>query len=228
MQVISTDMLMDMRELPFLASAVVALLGLFLYLAGWMTYRFWVVLATTFAAGVYGLRAGPEYGLQPIIAGLLLSVAAGCLALSLARVAIFGWYGLVCWYLTLQIAPQVAIPLVCLLAGGLFTVVFYRLCVMMLTSAVGMILLTYGGLDVAYRIAGFSAIPWINTNPTAVQSGYLSSILVGVVLQHSVEKSHKKYKTWKNEYKEWQKKKTKDGASKRGPLAWLPGLRRAG
>jgi hypothetical protein len=228
MQIISGDMLADMRELPFLASSVLALLGLVLYLAGWMTYRFWVVLATTFGAGLYGLRVGPDFGLQPIIAGLLMAVAAGCLALSLARVAIFVWYGLVCWYVVQQFAPQLAVPLVCILAGGLFTVLFHRLCIMMLTSAAGMLLLTYGGLDLADRMAGFSAVNWLNANATTAQITYLASILVGVVVQHMIEKNQKKYRKLKDEYREFQKKKGKETSPKRGVLAWVPSLRKAG
>jgi hypothetical protein len=230
MQIISGEMLTDMRELPLLASAVLTIIGLCLYLAGWMTYRFWVVLATTFGAGLFGLRMGPEYGLQPIVAGLMLAVAAGCLALALARVAIFGWYGLVCWYLVQWLAPQFAIPVVCIVAGGLFTVLFYRLCVMMLTSAAGMICLAYGGLDLAERVAGLSTIHWIADNAMAVQIGYFASILVGVVLQHRIESSHKKYSAWKADYADWQKKKgaPAGGGVKRKLLAWLPKLRKAG
>jgi hypothetical protein len=234
MQIISSEMLTDMRELPLVASAVLFVLGLCLYLTGSMTYRFWVVLATTFGAGLYGLSVGSDYGVQPIVAGLLLAVAAGCLALALARVAIFGWYGLVCWYAVQRFAPQFAVPVVCIIAGGLFTVLFYRICVMMMTSAAGMICLAYAGLDLADRVGGLSSIHWVADNSAAVQFGYLASILVGAVLQQRVEQSHKKYKAYRSDYAEWQQKKKSSSGGNASPaalrklLAWLPRMKKAG
>jgi hypothetical protein len=135
-----------------------------------------------------------------------------------------------CWYLVQRYAPQFAIPVVCVVAGGLFTVLFYRLCVMMLTSAAGMICLAYGGLDLAERVAGISTLHWLADNASAVQLGYLGSIFVGMMLQHRIEISQKKYSAWKADYAEWQKKKStpSGGGMKRRLLAMLPKLRKAG
>jgi hypothetical protein len=226
MHVILPDLMAEMRDLPLLAPSLVALVGVLLWTTGWMAHRFWIVLATTFAAGMVGLRVGPDYGLQPIVAGLLLAAGAGCLALALARVAIFIWYGLVCWYLVQQYAPQLAVPVVCILIGGFFTVVFYKFCVMMLLSAAGMVLTGYGGLELVDRFLGVNAVRLVAENLGVINSGYLGSILIGALVQHVVEKNHKKYKAWRADYMEWKKKKSA-GAGGKSLLAWLPRLRRA-
>src|SRR4029077_18341819 len=64
-------------------------IGLLLWLLGGWGHRFCIVLVTTLVAGVGGLYYGPQWGLQPLVAGLLLGVAAGALALALVRVLIF-------------------------------------------------------------------------------------------------------------------------------------------
>ena len=67
-------------------------LGFFLWLLGWYGHRFWIVLFTTVIAGVVGLASARVAGVQPFVAGLLLAIAAGTLALSLSRLLGF-WSG---------------------------------------------------------------------------------------------------------------------------------------
>src|SRR4051794_17622857 len=89
MQLVIPEILADARNLSmgFVIGGLVT--GVFLWLFGWWSHRFWVVLTTTVLAGIYGLYEGPAFRAQPIAAALMLSLAAGLLALSLVRVLAF-------------------------------------------------------------------------------------------------------------------------------------------
>src|SRR5688572_18899329 len=89
MQLLDLEILGLTKQLspPLLVAAL--LVGLFLWTFGAFTHRFWMAMGVTVAAGVAGLFAGRDFGVQPLVAALLLALAAGVLALSLARVALF-------------------------------------------------------------------------------------------------------------------------------------------
>src|SRR6266849_4882114 len=85
-QLVAPDILAEARGLPTALSGTGVAFGLLLWALGWRLHRFWIVLATTVIAGVYGLASGTAPGVQPLVVALLLAVAAGMLALPLARV----------------------------------------------------------------------------------------------------------------------------------------------
>jgi hypothetical protein len=227
MPLIAPDLLADMRDLPPAALGVLVAVGLLIWSSGWWTHRFWLVLATTFGAGLAGLRWGPDLGIQSVAAGLLAAIAAGCLALSLARVAVFTAYGLACWYLMQLFQPQWAIPAACILAGGLLSMVFYRLSLMLLTSGVGMLLTAYGGLVLAERFIPFDAVRWVTGSTHTVEVAYLAGVFVGVVIQYWIERSRRRYRRWQEHLEELREQRRDlelDGRVRRG---WFSG-RRAG
>jgi hypothetical protein len=130
MQVLSPDVFADLLELPLAALGIIAALGAAIALTGWRWHRFWLTITVSLISGLIGIRQAPVWGIeQPIMAGVLLATAAGCLALSLARVGMFLAYGLTIWYAMKRFAPPYAIPAICICAGGLFSVLFYRFCV---------------------------------------------------------------------------------------------------
>src|SRR5579884_1047995 len=76
MQFLAPDILEEARTLsPFLSGAGVAI-GFLLWMLGGRTHRFWLALTVTLAAGLLGLALGRDYGMQPLVAGLLLAVSA--------------------------------------------------------------------------------------------------------------------------------------------------------
>src|SRR5437762_2445800 len=89
MYLVSPDILREARELPVSLLSLGVLIGVLLWMLGAYSHRFWLVLAMTVGAGIHGLLYGPAYGMQPLVAGLLLAVATGALALSLVRVLVF-------------------------------------------------------------------------------------------------------------------------------------------
>src|SRR5262245_17173655 len=89
MHLIAPDILEAGKDLSVAACGVGMGIGAAIWMLGGLSQRFWMVMLITLGAGVYGLSIGDAFGVQPLVAGLLLAVAGGLLALSLVRVAAF-------------------------------------------------------------------------------------------------------------------------------------------
>jgi hypothetical protein len=150
-------------------------IGLLLWLLGWWGHRFWIVLLSTVGAGLYGLDAGPIFGLQPLVAGLFLAVTAGVLALTLVRILAYAAGGLAALMVVRALAPMWDQPLLCFLAGGLIGLLLFRLWTMALTSFAGTLLMVYAGLCLAGQLGKWEVVPWVE------QQGLLLNWLCGVV-----------------------------------------------
>src|SRR5262249_11401902 len=149
MTLVLPEVLVEVRGLSPLLLVIGLAIGLFLWLGGWWSYRFWAVLGTTVVAGVFGLYEAPQLHMQPLLASILLAIAAGMLALSLMRLFAFAAGGCTCLMLVHALVPSVHAPLVCFLAGGLLAVLLFRLWMILLTSAAGTVLMLYCGLGLA-------------------------------------------------------------------------------
>lgn len=207
MQIIAPDLLVEMRELPLAALAIVTAIGLAIWSTGWWTHRFWIALTATLGAGIEGLRSGADFGLHPMAAGLLAAIAAGCIGLALGRVVVFVIYGVAVWYLVHVVGPQFEVPLACFLVGGLLSVLFYRLCVMLLMSALGALLLAYGGLVLAENFVRFDAVRLVSENPVqTVNSVFGFTLLLGLAAQHFAGKAKDWYMQRRQAWLEFLKK----------------------
>src|SRR4051812_20983835 len=90
MQLIAPDILAEARGMTGAMTGTIWVLGFALWLFGWRWHRFWIVAGITLAAGLIGLNAGRTTGGTQVMAvGILLAVAAGLLALELAKVLAF-------------------------------------------------------------------------------------------------------------------------------------------
>src|SRR4029453_7105838 len=98
MQLIAPDILAEARGLTGAMWGTIRVLGIALWLFGWRWHRFWTVAGITLAAGLLGLNAGRSHGGTQIMAvGILLAVAAGMMALELAKVFAFVAGGCGAW-----------------------------------------------------------------------------------------------------------------------------------
>lgn len=184
MTVLTPEMLADLLDLPVAALWVIIGVGAALALTGWRWHRFWLTICISLVAGLVGLKQGAAWGINhPIVAGVLLAAAAGCLALSLARVGLFMAYGLACWYAMKRLAPPYAIPAICICAGGLFSVIFYRFCVILLTSAIGSLLMAYGGLAVAEQQKLFPTMNLLKEQSLIVHGSLAGLVALTLLLQ---------------------------------------------
>jgi hypothetical protein len=115
------------------------------------------VLTITLVGGVYGLNEAASLRAQPVVAGILLALGAGLLALALARLFAFAAAGLAALLAVQALVPTWDQPLVSFMTGGLLGVLLFRLWVMVLTSLAGSLLLTYSTLCLAERLAKLDA-----------------------------------------------------------------------
>src|SRR5262245_34243928 len=111
MQVVSPDILSDASGFSPAVSCSTFALGLLLWLLGWRGHRFWIVLIATVTAGIVGLDAGPDHTTQQVVAGILLAVAVGAMALALVRLVAFAAGGLAACLAVHALMPQLQYPL---------------------------------------------------------------------------------------------------------------------
>jgi hypothetical protein len=163
MQLIAPDLYAEVSRLSWGACAIGVVLGVLVWLTGWWQHRFWVVASLTAAAGIFGLRSGRDAGVQPLVAGLLAALAAGHMALELARLLAFVGGGLMSSALMQAFVPTLYEPLLTFLAGGLLAVLLFRLWMLVLTSLIGSVVVGYA----AIALAGL----WFKVDGTALVEG---------------------------------------------------------
>jgi hypothetical protein len=185
---ISPDVLADLRGLSMGACGVAIGLGLVIWLFGWWGHRFWIVLLTTLGAGLAGLAWGKSLGVPPPVAALLLALAAGMLALSLARIAAFVGTGIVAWLAVHHYLPAWDVPLVSFVLGGLAGLILFRFCLMTLTSLVGVLFATYGGLILGEQLGKVDASLWASSNQQLLSIMVGGGTLAGVFAQSLLDR----------------------------------------
>lgn len=186
MQLIVPDVLADAKGLSAGAAGFGLLLGLLLWLFGWRWHRFWVVFGVTLTAGLIGLNAGQAAGGQVLAVGVLLAVAAGMLALELARVLAFVAGGVAAWVAVQTMLPGARELWAVFLAGGLLGLLLYRFWAMLLTSFAGAVLAVHAGLVLSQALVGTDAVAFAAQNSAALTGAVLVAALVGLFLQHRI------------------------------------------
>jgi hypothetical protein len=189
LSLLPADVLAEVRDLPPAQSGVGLAVGLMLWFAGARGHRFWLALAITVTGGLAGLRYGPDFGLQPLVGGLLVAVSAGALALALARVVLFAAGGVAALALVQELLPAwKEQPLVFFLTGGLVGIVFYRLWVTALTSFAGAVLIAYCTLALVGKLGKVDILALADKNGPALSGAVIALTLLGVPTQFILEK----------------------------------------
>ena len=93
-------------------------------------------------------------------AGILLAVAAGMMALELAKVFAFVAGGCGAWLAAQWVFPQAQELWAVFLSGGLFGLLLYKLWTMLLTSLGGVLLAGHAGLLLLEPVLAFDAVAW--------------------------------------------------------------------
>lgn len=187
MQLLAPDILAEGRGLSVVVSATGLVVGLLLWLFGWRGHRFWIVLAATVCAGIWGMACCPVPGAQPLVVGLLVAVAAGALALSLVHAVIFAAGGITLWVLVHAVTPVWADPVVCVVAGGLVGMLLFRFWTMLLTSFSGALLMGYSGLLLVDRLGKMNASEWAAKHAAVLDWSIAGIALAGWVIQVLME-----------------------------------------
>ena len=164
MAFIATDILTDLCGLSLGLIVLLLPVGFLLWLFGWWSHRFWIVLTTTVLAGVFGLIESSGWRAQPMVVAVLLAIAAGVLALAMVRVITFVAGGFAGQYLVQVFMPSVNQPVICFLIGGLVCLLLFRWFFMALTSWLGSSLLVYGTLALLNYRELIDAVAWSEAN----------------------------------------------------------------
>ncbi len=183
MRLVAPDLLTDLIGLSPGVVGLAAAVGAALWLLGWWSHRFWVVLIATVSAGVYGLFEAPALNAQPLVASLLLALASGLLALALIRVFAFVAGGFVGMGLMQAFAPAVDQPLIAFLVSGLLGLLLFRWCVTAVMSFAGSMLLVYTGLIFLHQRGTLNAIAYAEVSSAMLTGGVALLALIGFALQ---------------------------------------------
>jgi hypothetical protein len=183
MRLVAPELLADLCGLSPGLIGLAAAVGAALWLLGWWSHRFWVVLIATVAAGIYGLFEAPVLKAQPLAASLLLALAAGLLALALVRVFAFVAGGFAGLAIVQAVAPNVDQPLIAFLVSGLLGLVLFRWCVTGAMSFVGSLLFVYAGLAFLHQRGTLDAALYAEGS-SGLLSGLVTLLtLLGFALQ---------------------------------------------
>jgi hypothetical protein len=158
-------------------------LGFALWLFGWRWHRFWIVAGITLTAGLIGLNATHSSGTQVMAVGILLAVAAGLMALELAKVLAFIAGGCGAWLAVQWVFPQAQELWAVFLCGGLFGLLLYRLWTMLLTSLIGALFAAHAGILLAEQIFLFDSVAWATGNVIAINGVIVGFVVLGILIQ---------------------------------------------
>lgn len=224
MELVATDLLTDVCALSPTLLGMGLATGLLLWLLGWWSHRFWVVLSGTVLGGIYGLTYAAQFQTHPLASALLVAFTCGILALALVRVLAFFLGGLVGVSLVHSFMPAVQQPLLGFLIGGLVCLLLFRWGMVLLTSLAGSLLMVYCGLALLHQHQRLNAVAWVEQGPTLVNT--LTGLLAffGVIVQFVLDRGRRARLEGEKEREGDRKKKPSKGQEEKG---WL-GLRKAG
>jgi hypothetical protein len=184
MQLIAPDILAEARGLTGAMTGTIGVLGFALWLFGWRWHRFWIVAGITLAAGLIGLNAGRTTGGTQVMAvGILLAVAAGLLALELAKVLAFVAGGCGAWLAVQWVLPNAQELWAVFLCGGLFGLLLYRLWTMLLTSLIGALFFGHALLLLSEHLLHYDCVAWVSGNVPALNGVVVGLVVLGMLLQ---------------------------------------------
>ncbi len=221
MYLIASDILAELCGLSPGLIGVMAGVGVTLWLLGWWSHRFWIVLSATVLAGVFGLYEAASRQAQPLVTSLLLALAAGLLALALIRLFAFIGCGLAGFLLAETLAPQLEQPMIVFLVCGLLGVLLFRWCVMGLTSLAGSALLLYAGLAFLNQRGKLDAVAW--SDQGAVLLNWICGLMtvMGFAFQSLLERRRKRRQ--EEEEPDKKRKKGKEHVEEYRGLFWKAG-----
>src|SRR5262245_15106530 len=183
MELVAPGIVAEVKTLSVGLCAAGLGIGLALWLLGWWSHRFWVVLTITLLAGVYGLYEAPAWRVQPLLTAVLLALAAGLLGLALMRLLAFAAGGVAAVLGVQALVPTLDQPLICFLAGGLLGVLLFRFWIMALTSGGGTLVMAYSIMGLAERLFRCDAVAFSEKHVVLLNWVCGIAAVVGLVAQ---------------------------------------------
>lgn len=183
MMLLNPDVLLEAKGLSVGASSFFLFVGFLLWAFGWRWHRFWIVFGITVAAGMFGLTAGRTAGTQVLVVGVLLAVAAGMLAIEIARILAFLGGGTAAWLAAANVVPQAQELWAVFLCGGILGVALYKLWTMLASSFLGILLVSHSLFLLLEQLQKFPAAKWATANASAINGFIIGLTILGVITQ---------------------------------------------
>lgn len=180
---VTPEILKECLELSQESVLLSLVIGFGLWIMGGWGHRFCIVLLATLLAGIFGLRNATVWGMQPLVAGLLLAVSAGALALSLARVGAFVAIGMATVYLSRMVVPNWHEPVAIFVGGGLVGILLFRFWIMTLASLAGSLIMAYSILCLLARHVRMDVLSWSEKNASLLSWSILGLAILGILIQ---------------------------------------------
>jgi len=206
MHVISPDILTQAYGLSPWLSGIGLATGMLLWLFGWRWHRFWVVLSVTVVGGLVGLQMGKASGGQVLAMGMLIALAAGVLALELARLLVFIGTGFAFWLAAGAIFPRGQELWVAFMAGGLVGVLLYRFWTMLLTSYVAVLLGGHSLLTLCESMFRVNAAAFAEANRAMLNGVVAAATILGLATQSKLERLFDRIGKWRKRWAEDKKR----------------------
>ncbi|MBX7102666.1 MAG: hypothetical protein K1X57_01200 [Gemmataceae bacterium] len=187
MQLVTPEILAEVGRLSLPAVAIGFMLGLALWLTGWMKRTFWIALSVTSGFGLYGLGLGRASGTHPLVTALLLGIAAGFLAIELSRLIAFVTGGLATAVAIQTFVPSFPEPLLAYLVGGLVCVVMYKLWTQAVFGFVGTLVTVYTGLILGAVFLRIDVFGIVRNKSALVNAIVAIGTLLSMVMQSRFE-----------------------------------------
>ena len=228
MQLVVPDILAEAKGLSLGLCIVGLVVGLALLCLGWWSHRFWAGLIAAVVAGVLGLAEGPALRAQPLVAAVLLAIAAGMMALALVRLVAFGAGGLTLLAAAQAIGPPGDGAAIFFLAGGLMGLLLFRLTIMLLTSLGGSLLIVYSVLCLLDRLHRMEAAEWAEKHRVLLNWICGGVVAGGLCLQLYLNRARATPKPAKGR-KSPPREEDEEKPDAEARFPWVPGLfRKAG
>jgi MFS family permease len=205
MQLIAPHLLEPIRGLSGAACLAGVVLGFSVWLLGWWGHRFWIVLFATVTAGWIGFSLGRAPGVTPLVAGLLMAVSAGMMALALARVLAFVAGGLAVSAALQMLWPGGESRFLCFLGGGLAGLLLFRLWMMTLTSLAGTLITGYSAVCLMDQLGKIDAPSWVEQRTALLNWGCIGATLLGLMAQYLLERWRKQMRRHRDERAHFQR-----------------------
>jgi hypothetical protein len=188
MHLVTPEIMTELCGLSLAVLVCAAAVGFALWLLGWWSHRFWIVITTTVLAGIYGLQEAATLRTNPLVAALLLSIAGGILALHLVRLVAFTTGGFCGLILVQALLPSFEQPLAVFVVSGLVSLVLFRWFLMALTSLLGATLVCYAGLALLNQRGALDAVAWSDQGATLLNWICGLMALMGFAFQYLFER----------------------------------------
>jgi hypothetical protein len=199
MQFIAPDILAEARELSLTILVIALLLGNALWLLGWRWHRFWVVVSITLAGGLIGLHSSRVSGGHILATGILLAVAAGLMALELARLLTFLAAGTTAWLAASLLFPGGQELWIAFLLGGLVGILLYQLCTMLATSLAGTLIASHALMCLLDRFFKIDSTSLAMQNQVMLNGAVIAVTVLGLLAQSWLERWYSRRKKRRRE-----------------------------